>query len=303
MGVSRREFVQAAAALAAGTVVTREAAAAVSGDAAPHSDAAQHVRGDAPRAGRIKQSASRWCYQSIPLPALCDAGRAMGLAGIDLLQQSEWDVVRDKGLVVTMGYAADRRDFLRNGFTNRASHVMLLKELELALPVAKAKGVPNLIAMFGNRNGRSDADAIAAAIDGLRTIAPLAEEQGVTICVELLNSRVDHKDYHGDRTDFGVEVMNGVNSPRVKLLYDIYHMQIMEGDVIRTIQRQSRHIGHVHTGGVPGRHEIDDTQELNWRAVMRALADTGYAGYVAHEFVPTRDPLTSLREAVKICDV
>ena len=255
------------------------------------------------RRGRIRQSASRWCYQQIPLPALCDAGKAIGLAGIDLLQQSEWDVVRDKGLVVTMGYAADRRDFLRNGFTNRASHAMLLRELEQALPVAKAKGVPNLIAMFGNRDGRSDSDAIAASIEGLRTIAPLAEESGVTICVELLNSIVDHKGYHGDRTDFGVEVMNGVNSPRVKLLYDIYHMQIMEGNVIATIQRHAKHIGHVHTGGVPGRHEIDDTQELNWRAVMVALANAGYVGYVAHEFIPTRDPLTSLREAVAICDV
>ena len=315
MSVSRRDFMQAAAALASGTVGARSAGALPSPAAAPTAGVVA-AEGDARRenavaragdatfvAGRIRQSASRWCYQSIPLPALCDAGKAMGLAGIDLLQQSDWDLVRDKGLVVTMGYAADRRDFLRNGFTNRASHPMLLRELELALPVAKAKGVPNLIAMFGNRDGRSDGDAIAAAIEGLRKIAPLAEEQGVTICVELLNSRIDHTGYHGDRTEFGVEVMTGVNSPRVKLLYDIYHMQIMEGDVIRTIQRNIRHIGHVHTGGVPGRHELDDTQELNWRAVMRALADSGYTGYVAHEFIPTRDPLTSLREAVALCDI
>ena len=285
----------------AAAVLAASAAGATAAAATPGA-AVTNVASATPR-GRIKQSASRWCYQQIPLPALCDAGKAIGLAGIDLLQQSEWDVVRDKGLVVTMGYAADRRDFLRNGFTNRASHAMLLRELEQALPVAKAKGVPNLIAMFGNRDGRSDSDAIAASIEGLRTIAPLAEESGVTICVELLNSIVDHKGYHGDRTDFGVEVMNGVNSPRVKLLYDIYHMQIMEGNVIATIQRHAKHIGHVHTGGVPGRHEIDDTQELNWRAVMVALANAGYVGYVAHEFIPTRDPLTSLREAVAICDV
>ena len=285
----------------AAAVLAASAAGATAAAATPGA-AVTNVASATPR-GRIKQSASRWCYQQIPLPALCDAGKAIGLAGIDLLQQSEWDVVRDKGLVVTMGYAADRRDFLRNGFTNRASHAMLLRELEQALPVAKAKGVPNLIAMFGNRDGRSDSDAIAASIEGLRKIAPLAEESGVTICVELLNSIVDHKGYHGDRTDFGVEVMNGVNSPRVKLLYDIYHMQIMEGNVIATIQRHAKHIGHVHTGGVPGRHEIDDTQELNWRAVMVALANAGYVGYVAHEFIPTRDPLTSLREAVAICDV
>jgi hydroxypyruvate isomerase len=131
----------------------------------------------------------------------------------------------------------------------------------------------------------------------------LAEEQGVNICVELLNSKVDHPDYAGDHTSFGVEVMKGVGSPRVKLLYDIYHMQIMEGDVIRTIRQNHEYIGHYHTGGVPGRHEIDDSQELNWRAVMKEIADTGFNGFVAHEFVPTRDPLTSLREAFEICNV
>jgi hydroxypyruvate isomerase len=203
-----------------------------------------------------------------------------------------------------MGYAADRRDFLTNGFTNRASHPMLIKELVDALPLARAGGVPNLIAMFGNRAGRSDSEAIAAAIDGLRQVAPAAEANGVTVCVELLNSKVDHRDYHGDRTWFGVEVMQGVGSPRVKLLYDIYHMQIMEGDVIRTIGTNAAWIGHYHTGGVPGRHELDDTQELNWAAVMRAIAASGFAGYVAHEFVPTRaDPLASLAEAFAICDV
>jgi hydroxypyruvate isomerase len=254
-------------------------------------------------AGRLKQSASRWCYRQIPLPDLCSAAKAIGLSGIDLLQPSDWRVVRDLGLTCSMGYANDRRDFIANGFTNRANHPMLLKELEGAIPVAKAAGVPNVIAMFGNRQGRSDADAIAAAIDGLKQIAPLAESEGVTICVELLNSKVDHKDYHGDHTWFGVEVMKGVGSSRVKLLYDIYHMQIMEGDVIRTIRQNHQYIAHYHTGGVPGRHELDDTQELNWHPVMAAIADTGFTGFVAHEFVPTRDPLTSLREAVQICTV
>jgi hydroxypyruvate isomerase len=254
-------------------------------------------------AGRLKQSASRWCYGKIPLPELCEAGKRIGLSGIDLLEQSDWNIVRDHGLTVSMGYAADRPDFLSNGFVNRASHPMLLRELETALPIAKVAGVPNLIAMFGNREGRTDAVAIPAAIEGLRKIAPLAEEQGVNICVELLNSKVDHKDYSGDHTAFGVEVMKGVGSPRVKLLYDIYHMQIMEGDVIRTVTQNAQYIGHYHTGGVPGRHEIDDSQELNWRAVMKAIAATGFTGYVAHEFVPTRDPLTSLQEAFNICNV
>ncbi|MEO8910519.1 MAG: TIM barrel protein [Gemmatimonadaceae bacterium] len=253
--------------------------------------------------GRLKQSASRWCYGKIPLADLCVAGKAMGLSGIDLLQRSDWGVVRDHGLTCSMGYTNDRPDFLTNGFTNRASHPMLLAELESGIPAAKAAGVPNVIAMFGNRQGRSDADGIAAAIDGLKKIAPLAEQEGVTVCVELLNSKVDHLDYAGDHTWIGAEVMTGVGSPRVKLLYDIYHMQIMEGDIIRTIRQTHQHIAHYHTGGVPGRHELDDSQELNWHAVMAAIADTGFTGFVAHEFVPTRDPLTSLREAVRTCEV
>jgi hydroxypyruvate isomerase len=254
-------------------------------------------------AGRLKQSASRWCYSKIPLPEFCTAAKEIGLAGIDLLQQSDWSYVRERGLTVSMGYTNDRPDFLSNGFTNRASHPMLLAELERGIPLASAAGVPNVIAMFGNRQGRSDAVAIAAATEGLRKIAPLAEQEGVTVCVELLNSKVDHADYHGDHTWFGVEVMKGVGSPRVKLLYDIYHMQIMEGDVIRTIRQNHEYIAHYHTGGVPGRHELDGTQELNWRAVMNAIADAGFKGFVAHEFVPTRDPLTSLREAFDICNV
>jgi len=253
--------------------------------------------------GRTKQSVSRWCYDSIPLPTLCASAKKMGLVGIDLLNQSDWDTVNAAGLICTMGYAADRADFLHNGFTNRASHPMLIAELESALPVAKAKGVPNLIAMFGDRNGRSDADAVAAAIEGLKQVAPAAEKAGVTICVELLNSKIDHKGYHGDHTAFGVAVVSAVGSPRVKLLYDIYHMQIMEGDIIRTVRANAPYIGHYHTGGVPGRHELDDTQELDWRGIMRAIADTGYQGYVAHEFIPTRDPMTSLNEAFVLCDV
>jgi hydroxypyruvate isomerase len=157
--------------------------------------------------------------------------------------------------------------------------------------------------MFGNRNGRGDADAIANCIAGLKQVAPLAEEQKVTICVELLNSKVDHKDYQGDHTAFGAAVVRGIGSPRVKLLYDIYHMQIMEGDVIRTVRDYAAEIGHFHTGGVPGRHELDATQELNYRAVAAAIADTHFTGFIAHEFVPTRDPLASLRAAVDVCTV
>ncbi len=160
-----------------------------------------------------------------------------------------------------------------------------------------------MITFFGNRRGMPDAEAITNCIDGLNRVKKIGEDNNVTICVELLNSKVDHKDYQGDHTAFGVQVVKAVASPRVKLLYDAYHMQIMEGDLIRTLRENKEYIAHVHTGGVPGRHELDDTQEVNWRAVATALADMGFQGYMAHEFVPTRDPLTSLREAVTLCDV
>jgi len=252
---------------------------------------------------RLKQSASRWPYRSIALPDLCQAGKAMGLSGIDLLAPEDWPVARQYGLVCSMGYAAIRDDFIPRGFNDPANHDLLVGELERALPLAAQSGVPNLIAMFGNRQGRSDAQATEACVRGLKRIAPLAERHGVTICVELLNSKVDHKDYQGDHTAFGAAIIEAVGSPRVKLLYDIYHMQIMEGDVIRTIRQHAQHIGHFHTGGVPGRHELDDTQELNYRAIAKAIADTGFTGFMAHEFVPTRDPLTSLRQAVELCSV
>lgn len=259
--------------------------------------------GEPALAGRLKQSVSRWPYSKIPLPDFCRACKDMGIVAIDLLQPEEWPVVRDAGLVSSMGYPTKRDDFIATGFNDRANHPMLLRELEATIPLAAKAGVPNVIAMFGNRRGKSDAEGIAACVEGLSKIKSLAEEQGVNVCVELLNSKVDHKDYQGDHTAFGVAVMTGVASRRVKLLYDIYHMQIMEGDVIRTIRDHIAHIGHFHTGGVPGRHELDDSQELNWRGIARAIADTGFDGFLAHEFVPTREPLESLRQAVQTCFV
>ena len=253
--------------------------------------------------GRLKQSVSRWPYREIPLPAFARAAAGMGLAAIDLLGPEDWDPVREAGLVCSMGYPTARNDFIATGFNDRANHRMLLRELEETLPLAARHGVPNVIAMFGNRRGKSDAEAIDNCVAGLNQIKAQAEARRVTICLELLNSKVDHADYQGDRTAFGVAVVKAVGSPRVRLLYDIYHMQIMEGDIIRTIRDNHDHIGHFHTGGVPGRHELDGTQELNWRAVATAIADTGFAGYMAHEFTPTRDPLTSLRQAVETCTV
>ena len=255
--------------------------------------------------GRLKQSFCRWPYSRTPLPELCRRAKQIGFAAIDLLYPEEWPVAREAGLTVSMGYASRREKFIATGFNDPANHALLLGELTTAIPLAADAHVPSLIAMFGNRvAGIDDAAAIANCIAGLAKIAPLAEKHGVNVCVELLNSKVDHAGYQGDRTAFGAAVTKGVNSPRVKLLYDIYHMQIMEGDVIRTIRDNINSIGHFHTGGVPGRHEINGSQELNYRAIATAIADLNFPGYVAHEFVPTRsDPFESLTEAFQLCAV
>ncbi|HEV3062055.1 MAG TPA: TIM barrel protein [Vicinamibacterales bacterium] len=251
--------------------------------------------------GRLKQSVSRWPYNAIPLPDFCKAIARMGLTAIDLLEEPDWAVARDHGLTTSMGYAGGGS--IRDGLNVTANHDGIVRNFERAIPRAAAMQVPNVITFFGNRRGMSDDIAIANCVTGLNRVKKIAEDHGVTICVELLNSKVNHPDYHGDHTAFGVAVVKAVGSPRVKLLYDIYHMQIMEGDLISTIRNQREFIAHYHTGGVPGRHELDGTQEVNWPAVCRAIADTGFQGYVAHEFVPTRDPLTSLAEAVALCDV
>jgi hydroxypyruvate isomerase len=251
--------------------------------------------------GRLKQSVSRWCYGKIPMPEFCRAVKDIGLTAIDLLEEPEWAIVRDQGLVCSMAYAGGGS--IRDGLNVRANHDAIVRNFEEKIPKAAQFKIPNVITFFGNRRGMSDAEAAANCVDGLNRVKKIGEDAGVTICVELLNSKVDHKDYQGDHTAFGVEIVKAVASPRVKLLYDAYHMQIMEGDLIRTFRANQEFIAHVHTGGVPGRHELDGTQEVNWRAVATAMADAAFAGYVAHEFVPTRDPLTSLREAVALCDV
>lgn len=253
-------------------------------------------------AGRLKQSVSRWCYQDIPLDRLCAAAAKMGLQGIDLLQPAEYDVPRRYGLRCTMGYAADVMT-IANGLNRRENHAAIEQAFRIGIPQAAKAGVPNVIAFSGNRRGLSDEEGAANMIIGLNQLKPIAEDHGVTICVELLNSKVDHADYMADHTAWGVGVCKAVNSPRVKLLYDIYHMQIMEGDLIDTIRKNIAWLGHFHTGGVPGRHNLDDTQEVNWRAVAKSIADLRFDGYLAHEFVPTGDPLTALAQAVRTCTV
>jgi hydroxypyruvate isomerase len=251
--------------------------------------------------GRLNQSACRWCYRDIPLENLAKAGAEIGLKGIDLLNDpNDWPVAKKYGLIPTMVTGAGT---IPDACNRKDLHDKLEKEFQTNIPRAAENGIPNVITFSGNRKGMSDGEGLENTVAILNRVKGVAEKHNVTICIELLNSKVNHKDYMFDHTAWGVEVIKRVNSPRVKILYDIYHAQIMEGDIIRTIRDNIQHIAHFHTGGNPGRNELDDTQELNWRTIAKTIADLNFQGYVAHEFVPKRDPLTSLREAVLLFDV
>jgi len=261
---------------------------------------AQAGRTEQASAGRLKQSLCRWCYAKIPLDDLCRQAAAIGLSGIDLVEPADWPTIRKYGLVptVTQGDAK-----IPDGWNRKESHERLEAEIRGRITRAADAKVPNVITFSGNRQGMSDEEGKENCIIGLKRIAKFAEDKGVMVCMELLNSKVNHKDYQCDHTAWGVDVIKGVDSPRVKLLYDIYHMQIMEGDIIRTIRDNFQYIAHYHTGGVPGRHELDDTQELQWRTIAKAIADLNFQGYFAHEFQPAKDPIASLRQAVELCTV
>jgi hydroxypyruvate isomerase len=250
---------------------------------------------------RIKQAVCRWCYQKMPIDDLCTAAAQMGLFGIDLLNPDEYEVPRRHGLICTMGYAG--AGTIPDAMNRTENHAAIQAALTTNIPLAAKAGVPNVITFSGNRKGMSDDEGARNTIAGLNRVKKIAEDNGILICLELLNSKVNHPDYMCDHTAWGARVVQEVNSPNVKLLYDVYHMQIMEGDIIATIKKNIPWIGHFHTGGVPGRHELDETQEVQWDGVMRAIVATDYKGYVAHEFLPVRDPMTSLRAAVKLCDV
>ena len=253
------------------------------------------------RKKRIQQSVSRWCFEKIALDDLCTFAAQIGLAGIDLLQPDEFEIPRRHGLICTMGYAGGGE--IADGLNRPANHAAIEAGLRKNIPLAAKAGVPNVITFSGNRRGLLDEEGARNTVAGLNRVKKIGEDHGVTICLELLNSIENHPDYMADHTAWGVRVMQEVNSPNVKLLYDIYHMQIMEGNLIATINKNLAWIGHFHTGGVPGRHELDDEQEVQWDGVMRAIASAGFRGYVAHEFVPAHDPLTSLRAAGDLCDV
>jgi hydroxypyruvate isomerase len=258
------------------------------------------ARTPAAPAGRIKQSAARWCYNKISLDDLCRQGAALGLSGIDLVGPNDWPTIQKYGLTPAVTNGAGS---IPKAWNRKELHDSLEADMKKNILAAEAAKVPNVITFSGNRAGMSDDEGKANTIAGLKRVAKFAEEHKTTIILELLNSKVDHKDYMCDHTAWGVDVIKAVDSPRVKLLYDIYHMQIMEGDIIRTIRQNIQYIAHFHTGGVPGRHEIDETQELRWRDIALAIADLKFEGFVAHEFVPVRDPIASLKQAIEIFTV
>jgi len=251
---------------------------------------------------RIKQSVAWWCFapEKMTPEELVRGAADMGYEAIDLVGPEYWPLVVEHGLKIS---AVGGHQALTDGLNRRENRVRIEGELRESIARAATWSIPNLVCFSGNRSGLSDLEGAEITAETLRACAPLAEDAGVTLVLELLNSKVDHPDYQCDHTAWGVELCKRVGSERFKLLYDIYHMQIMEGDVIRTIQDNIAYLGHFHTGGNPGRNEIDSTQELNYARIAQAIVDTDFKGYFAHEFIPKKDPMTSLRKAVDLCDV
>ena len=253
-----------------------------------------------PRKNRIKHSVARWCFGGMKLDDLARHSAAIGLGSVEILGPDEWDVVKKHGIgcAVAIGIGG-----ISDSWNQKERHDGLVAQGEALLPKCAAAGVPNVVIFSGNKRGQPDAEGIANCIAGLRRLAPTAEKHGVTLVMEILNSKVDHGDYAFDRMRYGLDVVQGVGSDRMKILYDIYHAQIMEGDVIRTIRDHHASIGHYHTAGVPGRNELDENQELHYPAICRAIVETGFKGWLGQEFIPKRDAMTSLREAIDLCDV
>ena len=252
--------------------------------------------------GRINHSVCKWCYPKIELEELAKAAKQIGLSSIELLGPDEWPVIKKYDLTCAMPWGAGKG--ITKGFNDPKLHDELIASYEDVIPKAANAGLNQIICFSGNRNGMSDEQGLENCVKGLKRLMSTAEKYKVTLSMELLNSKVNHKDYMCDHSKWGVELVKMVGSERFKLLYDIYHMQIMEGDVIATIKAYHPYFSHYHTGGVPGRNEIDNTQELNYPAIMQALVDTGYKGFVAQEFIPKNpDALASLRQSVQICDV
>ena len=255
--------------------------------------------------GNIKHSVCRWCYDKVPFEELCKAAKEIGIQSIELTGPEEWPSLKNHGLTSAMPWGAGMG--IEKGFNDPQYHDELVKSYEAIIPKVAAAGLDKIICFSGNRNGKTEEQGLANCAVGLKRLMPIAEKHKVTLVMELLNSKVDHKDYQCDHTAWGVELCKRVGSERFKLLYDIYHMQIMEGDIIRTIRDSIQYIAHFHTGGNPGRHEIDETQEIYYPAVIKAIIATGYKGFVAQEFIPTAADnagrLAALKKAVLLCDV
>ena len=252
--------------------------------------------------GRIKQSICGGCLRKAPMDSEQKAALAvkMGILGMDLVGRNDWPLCKKHGLVATMVAGAGS---IKKGLNDKSMHPKFLEDFRTNIKAAAEHKWPNVICMAGDREGIGDEEGMDNCRVVLKEAVKIAEEHDVTICMELLNSKVNHPGYMCDKSSWGFELCRRVNSPRFKMLYDIYHMQIMEGDLIATIRKNIEHIGHFHTAGVPGRHELDDNQEIYYPAVMRAIVEAGYKGYVAHEYTPTRDPVESLVQAVRACDV
>ena len=272
---------------------TATAGAGVMADLAPAQQAG--------KTARYKQGVTRGCFgKGVSLEDMCKTAVKLGFKGFDLIGPPDFPTLKKYGLAPSMVGGGSS---IRDGINNQDLHDGIEKRMREAIDATAAAGAPNVIVMAGERMGRGDDVGIANSVAYLNRIKSYAEQKQITLCIELLNSKVNHKDYHADRTWYGAEICKRVNSPRVKLLYDIYHMQIMEGDVIRTIRENIQWIGHFHTAGNPGRHEMDDTQELNYRGIARAIADLGYSGFVSHEYSPLKDPIKGLEEAYRLFDV
>ncbi len=266
---------------------------------------AQVVPAPVQRKGRLKQSVTRGVFgRDMSFEDSCREAARLGCKGYDLIGPADWPTLKKYGLVPAM-YPPGPGGTIPDALNRIENHERIEKTLHAAIDEAAANGVPNIITFSGNRRGMDDRLGADNCVASLNRVKAHAEDKGVTICMEYLNSKVNHKDYMFDHIAWGVDVMSRVNSPRVKILYDIYHAQIMDGDIVRNIRDHYQWIGHFHTGGNPGRHDIDETQELNYRFIAQAIADLGFAGFIAHEYSPAQghDPVETLNKAMQICDV
>jgi hydroxypyruvate isomerase len=290
------------------TLSQTAAAVGVTASLADRLGAAESAAG--PASGKINHSVCKWCYGKVSLEDLCTAGKGMGLKSIDLLETKDFDTLKAHDMVCAM--ISGVPGGIQDGLNQLENHAKIIEFFETTAPIVAKAGFKNIICFSGNRRRLTDEQGLQNCAAGLKKIMPICEKHNVLAVMELLNSKIDHADYMCDHTAWGVELCKRVGSDRFKLLYDIYHMQIMEGDVIRTIrgdkgkkiESAAPYIAHYHTGGVPGRAEIDETQELYYPAIMKAIVETGFTGFVAQEFVPKRpDVLASLRQGVQICNV